>query len=163
MFAAIRRADALSCLTGKAWFSLQSSLIPGKPVVASLAYPLCKSFFPSGAPFDARRAPFPGTPCSSQANGLSELIPCIRLCRVVQTSSGDRLAVFFPTTLGVSKNTPARIGSPSLPRACRKINYWQSKRRSMMAMSNSLASAYRVTGPAATSANTIRTWASTSY
>src|SRR6516225_4410377 len=35
-------------------------------------------FFPSGPPFETRRAPFPGTDCASQAKGSSELIQGIR-------------------------------------------------------------------------------------
>src|SRR5215469_12116376 len=34
--------------------------------------------FPNAAPFDARRSPFSGTACVSQASGPSQLIPCIR-------------------------------------------------------------------------------------
>src|SRR5262249_25685512 len=44
-----------------------------------MARPMGWLSFPNAAPFGAKRSPFSGTACVSQALGPSELIPCIRL------------------------------------------------------------------------------------
>src|SRR6516162_6531112 len=53
--------------------SYLNEILIQKTDALSLADPSA-TVFPSGAPFETRRAPFPGTDCASQAKASSELI-----------------------------------------------------------------------------------------